>query len=286
MAERKLEPEVEKVLELIHNDENFLLSGGAGSGKTFSLVQVIKEVIRRNPTVQVACMTYTNAAVKEIEERVNHKNLRVSTIHDFLWDTIKSFQKELKTCLIELINDPESKMSNPNVDNEEPYINSFDDGVSYKEYLNISRGEISHDEVLMLSNQMFKQYKLLCNILKDKYKFIFVDEYQDTNPLVIDAFLSQIDKSSKNNIIGFFGDSMQAIYDDGIGDLSNYLESGHVKEVQKLQNRRNPQRVIDLANKIRTDNLMQEPSRVCYKKPMGTKRRFSEKIITPLSMVW
>ena len=34
--------------------------------------------------------------VKEIEERVNHKNLKVSTIHDFLWDNIKHFQKEIK----------------------------------------------------------------------------------------------------------------------------------------------------------------------------------------------
>ncbi|MEN5386783.1 AAA family ATPase [Aliarcobacter skirrowii] len=84
MAQSRLEPEVISIFEHIENGKNFLLSGGAGSGKTYSLVQVIKEIIEKKPTVKVACMTYTNAAVKEIEERVNHNNLQVSTIHDFL----------------------------------------------------------------------------------------------------------------------------------------------------------------------------------------------------------
>ena len=86
--------EFQQIMEHIRKGENFLLSGGAGSGKTYTLVQVIKQVIIENPTTKVACMTYTNAAVKEIEERVNHKHLNVTTIHDFLWDTIKYCQNE------------------------------------------------------------------------------------------------------------------------------------------------------------------------------------------------
>ena len=104
MAETGLEPEVQEIFRHVQQEHNFLLSGGAGSGKTYSLVQFIQEAIRLNPTAKVACMTYTNAAVKEIEERVNHENLQVSTIHDFLWNNIKSFQNELKKSLIHLIN--------------------------------------------------------------------------------------------------------------------------------------------------------------------------------------
>jgi DNA helicase-2/ATP-dependent DNA helicase PcrA len=261
MAETELELEVEKIFHYANNGNNFLLSGGAGSGKTYSLVQVIKEAIERNPTAQIACMTYTNAAVKEIEGRVNHKNLRVSTIHDFLWDNIKSFQKELKSSLLVLINDKECKIKNPNGDSEEAYFNTFENGISYKEHLSINRGEISHDEVLILANYMYRQYKVLCDILKDKYKFIFIDEYQDTNPLVVEIFLEHIQQSKRKCVIGFFGDSMQAIYDDGIGDLNKYIEAGIVKQVSKAQNRRNPQLVIDLANRVRTDKLVQEPSK-------------------------
>lgn len=68
-----LEQEVQEIFQCIDEDRNFLLSGGAGSGKTYSLVSVIRQFISENPSEKVACMTYTNAAVKEIEERVNHK---------------------------------------------------------------------------------------------------------------------------------------------------------------------------------------------------------------------
>ena len=50
---------------------------------------------------------------------------------------------------------------------------------------------------------------------------------------------------------------MQSIYDDGIGNLDEYKgdEADTVSEVKKAQNRRNPQKVIDLANKLRTDGI-------------------------------
>ncbi|MBD0384908.1 ATP-dependent helicase [Paenibacillus sp. WST5] len=211
--------------------------------------------------VLTSCSTiYTNAAVKEISERVNHNNLIVTTIHDFLWDNIKSFQKDLKIGLIELINHENSKIISSDGNIDYSYFDNLKAGIQYKEYIRIKDGIISHDEVIELANFMFKKHPLLCDILKDKYKFIFIDEYQDTSPLVVEVFLEHFKKSNKNNIIGFFGDSMQSIYDDGIGDLYKYIDSGDVVEVQKRQNRRNPKLVIDLANKIRTDALFQEPS--------------------------
>ncbi|MFM7457300.1 MAG: ATP-dependent helicase, partial [bacterium] len=62
------------------------------------------------------------------------------------------------------------------------------------------------------------------------------------------------------NVIGFFGDAMQSIYDDGIGDLNEYIEKSAIQEIKKEQNRRNPQLVIDLANKLRTDCITQKAS--------------------------
>lgn len=260
----KLEPEVQEIFQCIDNSQNFLLSGGAGSGKTYSLVHVIRQAIAENPTSNIACMTYTNAAVKEIEERVNHKNLNVSTIHDFLWDNIKHFQKELRSALIALANNDEvTKIS---IDDPKPlpqnYFDSLEDGIQYKEYLRLKDGIISHDELLLLANYLFEHYPRLGDIVKDKYKFIFIDEYQDTNKYVVQIFLSHFKKSNKKNIIGFFGDAMQSIYEDSIGNLDEYKgdELTNVKEVKKNQNRRSPQKVIDLANRLRTDGITQVPS--------------------------
>jgi DNA helicase-2/ATP-dependent DNA helicase PcrA len=264
MVEEELEPEVQEILSHVSNGDNFLLSGGAGSGKTYSLVSLIKNLIKNNPTSKVACMTYTNAAVKEIEERVNHDNLSVTTIHDFLWDNIKFFQKDLKKSLVELVNAVEPKIIHPDAPVTPTCFDGLIDGIQYKEFTRIKDGIISHDELLILANHMFEKYLVLNDILKDKFKYIFIDEYQDTNELVIQIFLEHLKRSEKKNIIGFFGDSMQSIYEEGIGDLQKYIDDGSVKEVIKAQNRRNPKSVIDLANQLRTDSVVQVPSSDLY----------------------
>lgn len=265
-----MDQEVEKIIGHIEKGENFLLSGGAGSGKTYSLVQVIREVITRHPSSKIACMTYTNASVHEIERRVDHSNLNVSTIHDFLWDNIKNFQRELKATLIEMLNTEDSRISLNGYEGEVP-SNFFDKdrepdfAIQYKEYLKLQDGIISHDEVLKLSERMFFKYPKIVSFVKSRYPFVFIDEYQDTNPLIVKILLEYFPKVSKKCVVGFFGDSMQAIYDDGVGNIDNYLitdenPDGCVYEVQKKQNSRCPLSVIALANFLRLDSLCQEPS--------------------------
>lgn len=260
MVAKELENEVIRIFEHIKNRENFVLSGGAGSGKTYSLVSVINELYAKDPYVRIACITYTNAAVHEIQGRISNRNLHISTIHDFLWENISSYQKELKETLLEGINAEPSLYKNIHV--EKPYNNEFNNGVSYAENLSIASGKISHDEIIILANQMYKKYAKLCKILNDKYDYIFVDEYQDTFSEVVEIFLEHINriKTSRKCILGFFGDSMQSIYDKGVGDLQKYIEEGKVVEIRKKQNRRNPLSIITLANKLRIDNLQQEPS--------------------------
>lgn len=265
-----MDQEVKDILTLIEEGKNFLLSGGAGSGKTYSLVQVIREVIARYPSSKIACMTYTNASVHEIERRVDLSNLNVSTIHDFLWDNIKNFQGELKSTLIEMMNIEGSGIKlngyEGNVPNDFFVANRDSDFcIQYKEYLKLQDGIVSHDEVLKLSERMFVKYPKIISFVKSRYPFIFIDEYQDTNPLIVRILLEYFPTVNKRCIVGFFGDAMQSIYNDGIGDIVKYLFSeanhdGCVYEVQKKQNRRCPQAVIDLANKLRLDSLQQEPS--------------------------
>lgn len=94
-TELKNQKELNQILQQIKMGHHFLLSGGAGSGKTFSLVEVLQSISSLVPSAHIACITYTNAAAIEIKNRASVKNLRVSTIHDFLWDSIAQFQKEL-----------------------------------------------------------------------------------------------------------------------------------------------------------------------------------------------
>ena len=265
MAESLAESqEAQDVLELIQENKNFLLSGGAGSGKTYTLVEIIRLVQTGFPTEKVRCITYTNAAANEIGQRLAHPNLEVSTIHDFLWDNIKQFKTELKRAVIKLMNDDDvTKFPRPNEDKvPDTYFNDLSDGIQYKEFVKLQKGIISHDEVIILAHYLFAAHPKLCRLTNNCFPFIFVDEYQDTDPQVVRILLEHLQSHDSRCIVGFFGDSMQSIYDGSVGNLNTYKEvkPPKVKEVIKKQNRRNPVLVINLANQLRDDGLKQRPS--------------------------
>ncbi len=256
-----LEKEVGDILELIDNGENFLLSGGAGSGKTYSLVQVIQESLRKHPSIKIACMTYTNAAAKEVLERIDHQNLDVGTIHDFFWRIVRPFQRELKKTLVELHNDTEDdriRYTGTDIALED----LEEEKIEYKEYVAVHSGIISHDEVIKISEALFASYPKLSHIAQSMYPLILVDEYQDTSPDVVRILLDHFQSSGKSAVVGFFGDSMQSIYDKTVGDLNDHLESGRVREVVKQQNRRNPQPAICHRHRERCSQRRANPAAI------------------------
>ncbi|WP_320443498.1 UvrD-helicase domain-containing protein [Sphingopyxis yananensis] len=114
--------------------------------------------------------------------------------------------------------------------------------------------------LIKLAGAMFKKYSRLRDITRDRYRYILVDEYQDTAPEVVKILLDYLPQSKRKGGSGFFGDAMQAIYDGGIGDIHDYVAKMSVSEVKKEQNRRNPRLVYELANRLRTDGIEQHAS--------------------------
>lgn len=131
--------------------------------------------------------------------------------------------------------------------------------VQYNETRFDSFEELSfgHDGLLIISYLLFKTFPRLGKILQDKYQYVLIDEYQDTHPLVVAIFLSFLPRENLTTI-GFFGDSMQAIYEEGIGSLSEYVSNGKLLKIDKLDNFRCSYPVVDVINKLRTDGLTQE----------------------------
>jgi DNA helicase-2/ATP-dependent DNA helicase PcrA len=281
--ENKVMYEIKKCID---DKQNFLLSGGAGSGKTYTLVKTIEYIREKHPLSGIACITFTEAATDEIKNRMPFENIRVSTIHKFLWSMIKNYQKPLRETILALIEQENNKEKtgikfNGKIKEEDGTENTIDfeelksrwtkkpPKIEYKEYTRIYKGIFSHDDLLKIAEYMFNKYPLLCKITCDKFKYILVDEYQDTSPKVINIFLESISKLDENHkaCVGFYGDKMQAIYDDsqngkGVGNIDKYLTNsrGCVKEILKKDNYRCSIKVIKLINKIRNDNIKQEPA--------------------------
>lgn len=246
---------IEQVEHCLDKKVNFLLSGGAGSGKTYTLIQTLNHIFQSNNKARVACITYTNVAANEIKERSPYSKLRVSTIHDFLWDETKDYQKNLKQSVVALINaEIEIKGSGISYSGDNELTVGSLKQIEYQNYRNLEKGIISHDDVLKIASHMYNTYPLLSKILCDKYDYIFVDEYQDTNPMVISIFLDYIKMYANGKLcVGFFGDKMQSIYETGVGNIQKYVDSGYVHEIIKEDNYRCSQNVIKVLNNIRND---------------------------------
>ena len=95
---------LEKLFQNISENKSTLFNAGAGAGKTYSLIECLKYVIREegrnleNKNKKVICITYTNVATNEIKERLGNTNLiLVSTIHERIWSLInnKLYQSKL-----------------------------------------------------------------------------------------------------------------------------------------------------------------------------------------------
>lgn len=70
-------------------------------------------------------------------------------------------------------------------------------------------GIIDHEDVLYVSYQLLKQNPVLVDILRCKYPYIFIDEFQDTNPIQTEIVRML---ASPKCIIGVIGDYNQSIY--------------------------------------------------------------------------
>lgn len=92
---------IEKAIECIKCNKNFLIQGGAGSGKTESLKNLLNRVSTELKNKKVICITHTNIAVDEIKSRTKNQ-YPVCTIHTFLYSLIHNYKKNIKDVLPEI----------------------------------------------------------------------------------------------------------------------------------------------------------------------------------------
>lgn len=243
---------LEQIKKLLSEKESFLLEAGAGSGKTRTLIESLKHLIKKeskslnDSNKAIACITYTNVAVDEINERIDNNPLVLAlTIHEFLWYVIKNYQKELKVEILKY-NDDESR--NP-IEELDSILKS--QTISYSQYgRKFIEGRITHEDVIKFSASIFSKYPKIGKIVTNKFPYIFIDEYQDTEEQTVILLLDDLLTKNKGNItLGFFGDSMQKIYNQGVGEIKHK----NLVKVTKKDNYRCSKEVIKLLNVIRPE---------------------------------
>jgi len=98
-------------IQIYNDDKNFRVFAGPGAGKTYFVINNIKEIIKNSSKLKldnnrrICCITYTNVAADEIRRRLGNFNsyVHVSTIHSFLHEfVIKDNQLQLKLLIKEI----------------------------------------------------------------------------------------------------------------------------------------------------------------------------------------
>ena len=118
-----------------------------------------------------------------------------------------------------------------------------------------SMNSIDFDDILIKTIDLFEQNKEILKKYQDQYKYIMIDEYQDTNKIQY-KLIKYLAENNKN--ICVVGDDDQSIYSWRGADVSNILRfNKDYKDsiVIKLeQNYRSTQNVLEVANIVIKNN--------------------------------
>lgn len=260
----------------LRSPRSFFLYAGAGSGKTRSLVNAVRQgteewgqelAIRGQ---QVAVITYTNAAADEISSRLDFDPLvKISTIHTFCWELIREFQEDIRNWvradltakILELGSRSSRAGSKKETDRVLSLQRAGDRLARIDELRRFSyspagenRGPeaLNHSQVIMLTAQLLTSKPMLGRILTTRHPILFIDESQDTNKLLLEAFMRVAAEREGEFVLGLFGDTMQRIYNDGKTDIAASIPSTWATPA-KVMNHRSPERIVRLSNRIRSD---------------------------------
>ena len=239
----------EQIISALQNGISFRVEAGAGSGKTYSLnkaiewIQANKWTEYRRKKQTVVCITYTNAAVDVIAERLSKDSFILpSTIHSFAWNAIKQYQ----SFLIDIVtSDPDF------LPDEGDFFKvtevTYTLGHRYKEN---GTQYLYHDDVLKLFCRLLDNAKFR-RVFADKYPLILIDEYQDSYKPIIDRFINFFIAEKKGPQFGFFGDAWQTIYQSN--KACGLIENENLAIIKKGSNFRSAPRIVRLLNDLRPD---------------------------------
>lgn len=280
--ENNIDFQVDETLEkciLSTPRKSFFLFAGAGSGKTYSLVLLLKKIhnsIGKDLLLQgknVAVITFTNAATDEIINRLDYSPIfHISTIHSFVWDVIKYYQADIKRLYCFYIEEDlkalEKKLEETENKTTKTYLSNVEKFEYQKERLakaqiiekfvynpngsNPEYNALKHAEVIKISAQMILENKMLQRIIAQRYPILLIDESQDTKKELIDTFFEIQRNFADIFTLGLLGDQKQRIYADGKENIEDSIPVGWEKPIKRM-NYRCAKRIIQLANNIGKD---------------------------------
>ncbi|MFA5691975.1 MAG: ATP-dependent helicase [Acholeplasmataceae bacterium] len=237
-------------------DKNIFLLAGAGSGKTRVIVERIKYLINHNiKPASILCITFTNKSSKEMKKRISNQEVSVFTFHSYCYSILKEI-KEFKIF----------EFNNEFTENEILQITNYKNSLKqikkpsiyerYQKYLK-ERDLLDYDDLIDQALPLIKNHN---------YKYIFIDEFQDTNYLQYEIIKKLALKDI--NIVAV-GDPDQAIYSfrgAKVSLIEKFVKDFKAKTYKLEINYRSNPLILKAANNLIKNNLNR------YKKNLITNK--------------
>lgn len=274
----------EQVRAISHTTGPMLVLAGAGSGKTKVATLRIAKLLSHNvPPDSILGLTFTNKAAKEMKERVERYAslaVLVTTFHslgakilresiqylgftrDFAIYDEDDAEKLLKESARDL-----GVMQTLDLKAARAFISKKKNGQSqehdrdffplYERYSQKlkSCNAVDFDDLLHLPLLLFKNHPEVLSYYQNRWHYLLVDEYQDTNGAQY-AFIKEL--LGKRNNLFVVGDPDQSIYSwrgANINNILNFEKDFPGAIVVRLeQNYRSTSTILQAANAVITNN--------------------------------
>lgn len=302
-----------------HIDGPMLVLAGAGSGKTKVLTNRISNLIQNGVSpFNILAITFTNKAAKEMKDRelsligpLAH-NIQISTFHSLGLKILKEnysllgYEKNFTiidsddalTIIKKLMKELNMNKENYNPREIRSKISSaknammsvdafakveFDHKIVelYKHYQQKLKtgNSVDFDDLLILPIKLFKTYPNILDNYQERYKYILIDEYQDTNDA--QYTFSKLLAAKYRNIF-VVGDNDQAIYAFRGANYKNILnfekDYPEAKTILLEENYRSTKTILNAANSVIKNNKERKDKNLWSNNDEGSKIKY--KIVT------
>ncbi len=267
-----------------------LVLAGAGSGKTRVIVHRIAHLIGLgiDPNA-ILGLTFTNKAAAEMRHRVEGligetaKRVTVCTFHSFCMQVLRKEieklgytrefslydEKDMQRLIQQLARDmlgvqgelPSlaptraalAEAANQGLSAEEA---TWHDAFSKDLYVRLNSSlraynAVSFDSLITLTIQLFEEHPTMLEKYQDRYQYLMIDEYQDTNPAQFR--LAELLAAKYNNLC-VVGDDDQSIYGWRGAEVKNILHFKADHTIKLEQNYRSTSSILAAANAVIKNN--------------------------------
>lgn len=249
--------------------------------------RIIKEVGKEGYDIQISTFhSFGLRIIKENYEKLGYeKNFTIIDSDDSL-TVVKKILKEMgidstrfnPKFIKNQISSCKNEMVTP-----EKYKNLVNDELSditykvYKKYQDtlLRNNSLDFDDLLIKPIELFNKYKEVLENYQELFKYVFIDEYQDTNEA--QYILSKMISAKYKNIC-VVGDDAQSIYSWRGANFKNILnfekDYKNAKVILLEQNYRSTKTILNAANSVIKNNINKKDKNLWTDNSLGEKIKY------------